>query len=638
MKHILFLMFIPLLAYGKVSLPALVADNMVLQRDKPVMIWGKADVGETVTVSLLKKSWRTTADSSGRWSITLPPQKAGGPYSITVNDIVLNNILFGDVWLCSGQSNMETPIPRLLERYGDEIRNYSNSLIRYVKIPTATDFHSPREDVPPAPWLELDPVQAMNYSALPYFFAKELFEKIRVPVGIVNASVGGTPIEAWVSEASLSDFPAYLNDKRICESDEYIAAMQRAASIPGRRYAEIMTQQDKGLNGALRWSDVLYDDSGWSATPMFDNSWARNGFRPVFGVFWLRRYVDIPPDMAGRKATLYLGRIEGADSVYINGKYVGNTTYQYPPRIYPLPEGILHSGRNLITVRMSGGSPSFVRGKSYKIVFDDSSEPISVEGEWKYKVGVIMPPPEAAGGSFTGKPVGLYNGMIAPLRNFTFKGAVWYQGESNADRYTEYYRLLTSLISDWRRLWNDDLPFFIIQLPNYMEPSFLQAYSSWAELREVQRQVARDVPKASLVVAIDLGEWNDIHPLNKKDLGIRLSLQVRKQLYGENIVADGPVFLSAVPVDGKMKITFRDGSNDLMPVDDLKGFLLAGSDGIYREARAAVTPDRAVMVWHDDIPNPVKVRYAWSNNPDGANLRNRSGLPASPFQYDINNK
>ncbi|MDR1407926.1 MAG: sialate O-acetylesterase [Tannerella sp.] len=622
---------------AEVKLPALVADGMVLQREQPIVLWGTADPGEDINIRFLGKTYRTKTAGDGKWETTLPAQKAGGPHTITVNHIELKNVLIGDVWLCSGQSNMETPIPRIMMKYGDEIRSYTNTAIRYVKIPTAWNFHGPQDDTPPAPWLELTPDNAMLYSGVPYFFAREMYDYTGVPVGIINASVGGTPIEAWVSEESILPYPAYMNDKRICESDEFIATMQRFAGIPGRRWAQVMLQQDEGYRGALRWDAPEYDDGEWPSADMFDGSWARNGVRPVVGSIWLRKYIDVPAEQAGQKATLYMGRIVDGDSMFINGRFAGTTSYQYPPRMYDLPAGMLKAGRNLLAIRITtGGAPAqFVKDKPYKFVFDDKSE-IKVEGTFKYRTGVIMPYPPMGGLSLTGKPTGLYNGMIAPLRKHAVKGVVWYQGESNDSRHYEYYDMLTSLVRDWRGLWQQELPFLLVQLPNYMEPAPYQDRSNWAELRDVQLKAFRTIPRTGLAVTIDIGEWNDIHPLNKKDVGKRLALQARKIVYGDSkIVAAGPLCKSGAVDDHKIVITFEEGTDDLMPVDELAGFAVAGTDGVFKLARAAID-GRRVIVWHDEVPQPVKVRYAWANNPEGANLGNKSGLPASPFQLTIN--
>ncbi|MDR2499441.1 MAG: family 43 glycosylhydrolase [Tannerellaceae bacterium] len=616
-----------------VRLPRLVADGMVLQRDQPISLWGWIMPGKEVVVDFNKNKYYGTANGKGEWSIQLPPQKAGGPYSININNRELKNILFGDVWLCAGQSNMETPISRLMILYADEINTYFNPNIRYVKIPTAFNFHGPQTDVPPCTWSDVSPESAQMMSALPYFFAKEMYERTKAPVGLINSSVGGTPAEAWISEASIAAYPAMLNDMRLGQSDEFIARMNMFGGLAGARWNAVLCEQDEGIRQG--WASPNIKDSDWKSTDIFDNSWGREGLSPISGVFWFRKEIDLPAEYANRPAMMYMGRIVGADSVFVNGKFAGTTGYQYPPRNYPLGAGMLKAGKNTIAVRLvnSGGFPEFVRDKPYKIVLQDKKE-ISLTGQWKYRIGAVMPPNFGGGVSFQNKPVGLYNGMIAPLQNHAFKGILWYQGESNTGRPQLYYDLMTALVSDWRKLFRADLPFFIVQLPNYMEPMPYQPNSDWAALREVQRRLSIDIPKAALAVTIDLGEWNDVHPLNKKDVGKRLALQVRRHIYGDKITSEGPMYESHAIEGNKVVISFRAGTDDLKPVEELQGFVVAGSDGQYKPAKARIV-GKKVEVWSEDVSQPVSVRYAWANNPSTANLYNSEGLPASPFQSAV---
>ena len=613
-----------------VKLPKLVADGMVLQRDAPVTLWGWVMPGKEVVISFNRNKYSTTANPNGEWSIVLPAQKAGGPYSININNRELKNILFGDVWLCAGQSNMETPVARVMIMFGDEINAYSNPNIRYVKIPTAFNFHVPQTDVPSCTWSEVTPASSQNMSALPYFFAKEMFERTKVPVGIINSSVGGTPAEAWLSESSIAAYPSMLNDMRIGQSDEFIARMNMFGGLAGARWNTVLNEQDAGLRQS--WASPDLNDADWKTTDMFDVSWGREGFSPITGVFWFRKEIDVPAQYAGQPAMMYMGRIAGADSVFVNGRFAGTTGYQYPTRNYPLASGILKAGKNTIVVRLvnSGGFPEFVKDKPYKIVFSDKQE-VALTGQWKYRIGTLMPPLFGGGVSFQNKPVGLYNGMIAPLQNHVFKGIIWYQGESNTGRPKLYYDLMTSLVRDWRQLFRADLPFFIVQLPNYMDPMPYQPNSDWAALREVQRLLSHSIPNSSLAVTIDLGEWNDVHPLNKKDVAKRLALQARSRIYGDKIVSEGPMYESQTIEGNKILITFKAGTDDLRPVGELQGFVVAGSDGLYKPAKARIV-GRKVEVWSEDVSHPVSVRYAWANNPSTANLYNTNGLPASPFQ------
>jgi sialate O-acetylesterase len=613
---------------------------MILQRHQPVRLWGWATPGESVRVALGRTQQTAVADATGRWEATLPPQKAGGPYELTfaaADTLTLHNVLFGDVWLCSGQSNMETPIERVMTLFGDEIRTYSNARIRYVKVPLTYHFQGPQAEVPRCSWVELRPETAGDFSAVAYFFGKEMFERTGVPVGLLNSSVGGSPAEAWISEAGLQDFPAMLNDMRICRSEAFVADMQRLGALPGQRWMSVLNEQDRGLTESVPWSAAEYDDGAWTTTDLFDSHWGRGGIGnryPVNGVTWFRKDIDVPASEAGQEAMLYLGRIVGADFTYVNGQRVGATSYQYPPRNYPVPAGVLRAGKNTIAVRLisQSGFPEFVTEKPYRLVYRNG-DALSLEGEWKYRTGAVMPAAGGGGITFQYKPTGLYNAMIAPLQHFAFTGVIWYQGESNTARPAEYFELMSLLVADWRKLWGESLPFLSVQLANFMEPALLQANSGWAEVRDVQRRLSQTIPNTGMAVAIDIGEWNDIHPLNKKEVGRRLALQARQRVYGEKVVCDGPVYQSHVVEGNRIVLHFREGTDHFRPVDELKGFAVAGADGVFRLAQAKIE-GKTIVVRSDGVPQPVRVRYAWANNPEGANLYNTDGLPASPFQTE----
>ncbi len=514
-----FLLCFALGSEAKVKLPMLVADGMVLQRNQPVSVWGWADAGETVQVTFQKKSYTTVADAGGNWQVTLPAHKPGGPYTMNINDIQLNNILIGDVFFCSGQSNMELPVSRVLDLYRAEAEADSNPLIRLIRIPLTYNFHAPQADVPATSWQELTPKQAMAFSAVAYFFAKDLFAKTHVPVGIINSSVGGSPVEAWMSEDALQEFPKYFNEKQLYECDAYIEQVKKVERARQQIWNNVLYRGDAGLHESTPWYAANYDDSSWKIVTLFDT------FRGN-GSHWFRKDMELTAAQADEPATLRLGCMVDADSVYVNGTFVGTIAYQYPPRIYSVPAHLLKAGKNTITIRLIsyGGTPSFVPEKPYKLIIGTNE--INLEGEWKYKPGCPM---VAAGGQtfFQYKPEGLYNAMIAPLRRYTVCGAVWYQGESNVGRHHEYAALLTGMIRDWRTAFNQPgLPFYIIELAGFLHPSDVQGQAAWAALRTAQAQVAATNRRVTLIQNSDLGEWNDIHPLGKKPLGIRLSQAV----------------------------------------------------------------------------------------------------------------
>ncbi|MDR2475310.1 MAG: beta galactosidase jelly roll domain-containing protein [Bacteroidales bacterium] len=616
---------------AKVKLPACISNGMVLQRDQPVGVWGWAEAGENVRVAFQGKTHAVQADTAGNWEITLPPMKAGGPYEMSINETKITDILVGDVWFCSGQSNMELPVSRVMDRYRDEMLAFSNPEIRHIKTPLTYNFHQPQSDIPSAAWKKATPDNIQSFSAVALFFAQAFYETTNVPVGLINSSVGGSPAEAWISEEQLRAFPQYLNEKRICESDHYVASVKQLYAEARALWVATLNRSDAGLIERQAWRSPAYDDSGWTSLSLFDSSWTTDGVNPVNGAHWFRKTVEIPKPLADKRAVLRLGCIADADSVFVNGVFAGTVSYRYPPRIYDIPENLLHEGANTIAIRLISysGRPEFVRDKPYKLVFD--SEEIDLRGEWKYRLGVRMP--TMSGETFFHyKPAGLYNGMVAPFLNYAIKGALWYQGESNTGRYNEYFSLMHTLIDDWRTRWRQpDMPFLIVQLANFMEADAHPRESEWAALRDAQRRLAQEVPNTGLAVTIDIGEWNDIHPLNKKDVGKRLARQALRVAFGDvRQTVNGPVYQSCARDGNKIVLRFEDGTNDLQNVDQLHGFAIADDDGIFHWAEAIVE-GRTVIVWNDSIPQPQTVRYAWGNNPADANLRNSAGLPASPF-------
>lgn len=522
----LLLLLLALPAGAAVKLPACVGDRMVLQRDRAVKLWGWADPGERVNIVYADgKRYTTQADEAGCWLLTLPAMPAGGPHTIRVNELAISDVLFGDVFLCTGQSNMELPVYRVLDLFADEVAAYANDRIRHIVVPRTVNFHAPQADMPATEWQSLDPKQAMHFSALAYFTARALYARTGVPVGLVNSCWGGTPVESWISEEGLEPFPRYLNDKRLYEEDAYCDALRDVERQSAARWYRQLYAADPGYRGAKPWYADDYDDSQWPSVALF-GAWGSDGTYTAAGSHWLRKRVELPADWAGCEATLRLGCIVDADSVYVNGTFVGTTGYQYPPRIYRIPAGLLRAGENQVTVRIisNGGRPHFVPEKPYKILCNGGE--VSLEGEWRYCAGAPMPPAPAST-FFHYKPVCLYNAMIAPLANSAFRGVIWYQGESNVGRRGEYAALLTAMIADWRRTFDDaELPFYIVELADFLSPEDVGGRQAWAEMRAVQAEVAAENANARLIRNSDLGEWNDIHPLDKKTLGERVAAAI----------------------------------------------------------------------------------------------------------------
>lgn len=611
---------------AKIKLPTLVSDGMVLQRDQKLKIWGQADIGEKVEINFQNKKYNTIADHSGNWKVMLPEMKSGGPFTMTINEITLKNILIGDVYLCSGQSNMELPMRRVKTLYPEELKNANNSNIRFFTVPQKYDFKIAQNNLDGGIWEETNPQSIQNFSAVAYFFAKEMYQYNKIPVGIINSSLGGSPIQSWMDVSSLKKYPEYLAEAQKWESDELISQTESSERVLNDAWSAELDQSDEGI--ANHWEKPEFNDSEWKKMNV-PGSW-EDMEKPFDGSIWFRKEIFLPKGAEKNTAFLNLGRIKDADVTYINGKKVGNVTYEYPPRWYDIPAGVLKEGKNIIAVRITNGSGKgeFIKDKDYFLQI--GSEKIDIKGEWKYKIGAIMNRPAPGQTFIRWKPTGLYNAMLNPLIQYPIKAVLWYQGESNTAKSKEYQDLLSTMILDWRNKWNQkELPFFIVQLANFMEAKSEPTESNWAELREQQRKVSQTIPKTGLAVTIDIGEWNDIHPLNKKEVGKRLSLQAQKTLFDNKIIADGPVYES-MKIDGnKIILSFKKGTDDFSNVSDLKGFAIKGKGGIFKWAQAKVEGNK-IIIWNDEIKDPIIVRYAWADNPEG-NLKNKNSLPASPF-------
>lgn len=617
-KYVLTWLFVAALCVpqlsAKVRLPRLVSDRMVLQRDTELDIWGWADPGEKVTVRFQGRHYDTETGADGCWHVLLPPQQAGGPFVLEVNEIVIRDVLVGDVWLCSGQSNQETPIARLTDKF-PEINVSNNHMIRHYKVPTQDVKGELREEIADnAGWHSAIASDVMNWTALAYFFAQEAYEHTHVPVGMLVSSLGGSAIESWISQEHLKEFPQLLVDQAAYDSLK-------------------LARQDRG---AGRWQLPECDDSDW-ATMTVPGYWRENG-ADIHGTVWCRKTFDVPASMAGRHARLYMGTMVDSDSVFVNGTFVGFTSYTYPPRKYDIPAGVLREGKNVIAVRLTanGGNGGFVKDKRYAIVGDEAE--IDLTGTWRYKTGIDQSEVQRLSARLanldrTGS--GLYNGMIYPIRHYRVKGAIWYQGETNAGNPAPYADYLKALITNWRELWQwPDMPFLLVQLPNFMEKKDRPTDSGWARIRDAQFRTALSVPHTELAVTYDAGEWNDIHPLDKKTVAHRLFLGARRLVYGEKVNASGPLYKD-MQVDGdRIVLSFTETGRGLAcRGKELKHFAIAGEDRKFVWAKAVIRGNK-VVVSSPEVKHPVAVRYAWSDNPSDANLCNKDGLLASPFRTD----
>ena len=618
--------------FAQVRLPKLVSDGMVLQRNSNVRIWGWASEGEDIEVSFQQRNYKTST-KNGKWEILLENPNIGGPYTMLIsgkNSIQLDSIYVGDVWLCSGQSNMELPMSRVAPKYPEEIKSADNAEIRYFQVPKEYNLTKKLDDFSGGNWISVNQNTIEGFAAIPYFFAKNIYEEYQIPIGLIDASLGGSPVEAWMSEKALKNFPEAIAEVEKLKPEGVIDSLEQLDQDRIRNWYTTITAEDAGLKSG--WKTANFDDSDWEEFEL-------PGLlkQPINGVIWFRKKFDLKSEFSGKPAELLMGRIVDADSVFVNGTFVGNTTYQYPPRRYQIPENILREGENTITVKLISerGRGGFVTDKPYEFNFPEKR--IDLKGAWKYKVGKATEAlqPQTF---YRWKPTGLYNAMIHPLLKYSIKGAIWYQGESNTSEPEKYSELFPKMIESWRENWHQEasnFPFLFVQLANFMESRENPTDTNWARLREAQK-AALNVPKTGMAVTIDVGEWNDIHPLDKKTVSDRLATAAKHLAYGDaSVVPSGPIYTSSEIKNDSIILHFDAVGSGLKIKNnqELKGFAIAGNDKQFVWAKAKIEGDK-VIVYSPQVKHPVAVRYAWADNPENANLYNKEDLPASPFRTD----
>ena len=620
--------------WAQLRLHGLLSDNAVLQRDHALQLTGWASPNQTVQLEFRGSKYSSTADESGKWTITLSPQKAGGPhelrFSTSREQVVMKNVLFGDVWVCSGQSNMEMLMNNVKDKYAEVIAKSANPNIRHFTIAQQYDFKQPHSDLNAGDWKEATPQTVLQFSAVAYFFAKDIYEKYGVPIGLLNASLGGSPAESWMSEDALKNFPNHLAEAVKFQNDNLIAEIEKSDRDRSNAWYAAVGSKDEGIKA--NWRAENFDDRSWLEMPV-PGYWADEKLINGNGVVWYRRTFEISESFAAQPARALLGRIVDQDSVFINGQFIGTTSYQYPQRRYTIKPGVLKAGRNTIAIKVinQSGKGGFVADKPYMITA--GKDTINLIGKWKYQQGATASP-LASQTFIRWKPMGLYNAMIAPIVWYPIKGVIWYQGESNVGRPQEYKTLLPALIENWRDKWHENFPFIFVQLPNFQEAREQPGESYWAALRQAQLETLAVSSRTGMAVTIDLGEWNDIHPLDKASVGKRLALNAMKLAYGDKkIVSQGPQVAKAIFGDNEIEITFYNAKEGLVAKGGSSvNHVAISADGKTFEWASTRIEGSKLHVWHESIKDPVVVRYAWADNPDTANLYNKQGLPASPFE------
>jgi sialate O-acetylesterase len=644
------LSMLPTTARADIRLPRLVGDGMVLQRDAPLKLWGWADPGERIAIQFVDQKRQVTARADGSWSIALAPLPAGGPYTMQLRgkrSMTLRNVLIGDVWLASGQSNMEFPL---------QPHNGFGGVIDADRESAGADFprmrlfivkhdlaFEPRDDVSSDGWQPVTAANAARFSAVAYLFGRELYRRYQIPIGLIESSWGGTPAECWVSARGLQPFaqfaPAITREARVdagtlADYQHYLDARDAWYRQHGR--------EDRGRAGAEDlWAQSSYSAADWPTTTE-PQPWPRKSVKDFDGTMWFRKTVQLPANLNG-DARLHLPHLREGDTTYVNGARVGATRGESAERDYPLAHALLRPGANTITLRVDGAYASGdgyvgILGAAADFYLQIGSSRLPLAGTWSFQPGPDLsalpdPPPLAEFMfAFPQQPTLLSNAMIAPLTRYRIRGALWYQGEANVERAQQYRALFPALIRDWRSRWGYPLPFLFVQLAGYGSEPSEPGESDWAELRESQA-AALALPATAMAVAIDIGDANDIHPRNKQAVAHRLALAAERAVYGEQILASGPRYRGQTIEHGKLRLRFEDVGSGLTvgsPSGELRGFAVAGADGVFHWAQARLDGAQ-VLVWSAAVPAPIAVRYDWGNTPHG-NLYNREGLPAAPFR------
>lgn len=641
MKKVLSLCLVILLSsslYANVRLSKIFGDNMVLQRNKQIPVWGWADANENITVQFNQQIKTAKADNNGKWMIKLDNESAGGPYQLIIkekNTITLNNVMVGEVWICSGQSNMEMPIEGWgkINNYKQEITDANYPMIRHIKIPN-TVSGKPESDIQNADWKVCSSETAGDFTAVGYFFARELYNELKIPIGLINTSWGGTQVESWMSREAFEnsdEFKTMIAGMPLLDLDS-LAKMRKEASL---KRIEAIQGAMPAAGEAEKWKDADIEESHFGHMHL-PGLWESQQLGDLDGVVWFRKTIDLSGDDINKNATLELAMIDDNDITYVNGIKVGATNSYNAKRNYTIPAGVLKEGRNVIAVRVEDtGGGGGVYGDSSDMKLTVTNHSIPLFGDWLFAVEAVTGGSGSVGPN--SYPTLLFNTMINPLIPYAMQGVIWYQGEANAGRAYQYRKAFPLMINDWRRQWNEgDFPFYFVQLASWNADNGNSARgSTWAELREAQIMTL-SLPYTGMAVTTDIGNPTDIHPKNKQDVGKRLAAIALHNVYKKNIVYSGPMYQSMQINGNKITLSFTNVGSGLMTKDKdgyIKGFEIAGADKLFHYAKAHIDGDK-VVVYNDSVSAPVAIHYNWADYADSGDLFNKEGFPASPFRTD----
>lgn len=614
--------------FAKATLPKFFSSHMVLQRDAPITIYGWATSGKTVTVQFAGKEIKATVNPKGEWSATFPAMPAGGPFEMTVtedNKISFSDIYLGDVWFCSGQSNMGLRLEDAVNGK-EEVANASHEKIKLLQV-SRTMAGLPQKDIEKGTWETSSPSSAKGFSAVAYFFGRELYKKYNVPIGLINSSWGGTNIEAWLSADVMGKHSSAAKVIEEMKSLDFNDVMKNYKK--DFEAWEIKADADD-VGNKEKWFDKNLNAASWKdiKLPVY---WSKAKIEPGDGVLWVtREFVLSGKDLEKNNLTLSIGRVDNEDITYINGNKVGENTNKDRDRFYEVPKSVFVAGKNIITIRVKNtGDIGGFRSAEDALYLQTASRKVSLAGTWKYKHGTQNIEPVPVRQHPTKYATSLYNGMVAPFLGIKIKGIIWYQAEANSKNAVEYADLFKEMITDWRKKWGQDYPFIFAQLPNYANQN-----NRWIILRESQAK-ALSLKNTGMATLIDVGKDDDIHPINKKEPGRRMALVAQNVAYGEKgVTASAPVYQSHKVSGNTITVTFSGGT--FKPVQgSVNGFTVAGADKKFYPATAMLQADgKTVLVTSKDVASPTAVRYLWADAPGEIMLYNKEGIPSSPFRTD----
>lgn len=623
---------ISMFANANVQLPLLFSDGMVLQRDKPIPVWGWADANEKIEVHFNNQIVKIKADKNGKWMVRLKAEMAGGPYKMAIigkNNIMINNVLVGEVWICSGQSNMEFTVDRAMNAK-QEINDSDFPMIRQFKVEKDLSAF-PKSELKAGKWDVCNKTTVGNFTAVGYFFAKKLYAELKIPIGIINTSWGGTCVETWTSRE------AFENSD---EFKEMIAQLPKKDIDPlSKNLIKPITERIESIQGSkintmneASFKETTFNDEKWPEM-YAPKLWEKQQLTDLDGVVWMRKSFVVSAEDVKKRALLELAKVDDEDITYVNGIEVGRNTAWDLKRIYKIPAGILKEGNNVIAVRVTdktGGGGIYGDSSDLKLALENTIIPLS--GQWKFKVIAIkssMDPNKY--------PSLLYNAMVNPLIPYVFQGVLWYQGEANVGRANQYKKAFPLMINDWRKKWKQgDFPFYFVQLSSFNEFNGNSSTGSkWAELREAQTQTLQ-IPNTGMCITTDIGNPKNIHPTNKQEVGKRLAAIALHNVYNKNVVFSGPTFKSLEIKENQITITFDNIGSGLLTNDKygyIKGFEIAGADKVFHYAKAYISENK-VIVYNENVSNPVAIHYGWADDAGDCNLYNKEEFPASPFRTD----